>query len=70
MVYEATRDLPICDVEVETPLTKTVGRKIAGRKLAFVPILRAGLGMVDSVWYMVIAFLPSAVPSYDALYSA
>jgi uracil phosphoribosyltransferase len=64
MVYEATRDLPICDVEVETPLTKTVGRKIAGRKLAFVPILRAGLGMVDGA----VELVPSARVGHIGLY--
>ena len=47
MVYEATRDLPLCEVEVETPITVTKSSVLAGRKLAFVPILRAGLGMVD-----------------------
>ena len=47
--YEATRDLPLKDVEVETPLQKTVCRAIAGRKLAIVPILRAGLGMVEGL---------------------
>lgn len=64
MVYEATRDLPTCDVEVETPLTKTVGRKIAGRKLAFVPILRAGLGMVDGA----VELVPSARVGHIGLY--
>ena len=47
MCYEATRDLPTCEVDIETPITKMKSRVIAGRKLAFVPILRAGLGMVD-----------------------
>ena len=47
LCYEATRDLPLCEVEVETPITITKSKVIAGRKLAFVPILRAGLGMVD-----------------------
>jgi uracil phosphoribosyltransferase len=49
MVYEATRDLPTCEVDVTTPLTTTKSKMIAGRKLAFVPILRAGLGMVNGV---------------------
>ena len=49
MVYEATRDLPVCDVEIETPMTVTKSKVIAGRKLAFVPILRAGLGDRKSV---------------------
>lgn len=47
MCYEATRDLPLCEVEVETPITITKSKVIAGRKLAFVPILRAGIGMVE-----------------------
>ena len=47
LCYEATRDLPTCEVEVETPIAITHSRVIAGRKLAFVPILRAGIGMVD-----------------------
>lgn len=49
MCYEATRDLPLQEVEIETPMCKATTRVIAGRKLAFVPILRAGLGMVEGV---------------------
>lgn len=64
MVYEATRDLPTCEVEVETPIAKTVGRQIAGRKLAFVPILRAGLGMVDGA----VELVPSARVGHIGLY--
>lgn len=51
--YEATRDLPLEDVEVETPLERTVCKEIAGRKLAIVPILRAGLGMVEGMLELV-----------------
>ncbi len=47
--YEATRDLPLEDITVETPLMETTCRTIAGRKLAIVPILRAGLGMVEGM---------------------
>ena len=47
MVYEATRDLPVEEVAVETPITTAKSKVIAGRKLAFVPIPRAGLGMVE-----------------------
>lgn len=47
--YEATRHLPLADVEVETPIQKTVCKAIKGKKLAIVPILRAGLGMVDGM---------------------
>ncbi len=47
--YEATRDLPLADVQIETPICPTTARCVAGRKLAIIPILRAGLGMVDGV---------------------
>lgn len=53
MVYEVTRDLPTTDVEIETPLGKTTQKMLAGKKLGIVPILRAGLGMVDGVLRMV-----------------
>ncbi len=49
MCYEATRDLPLEEVEVETPVAKATVKRIAGKKLAIVPILRAGLGMVDGM---------------------
>ena len=49
MCYEATRDLPLEDVEIETPICKTTAKHISGKKLAVVPILRAGLGMVDAI---------------------
>ena len=45
MCYEATRDLPLVEVEIETPLAIAKSKVIAGRKLAFIPILRAGLGI-------------------------
>ena len=51
--YEATRELPLQDVEIETPICKTVAKEIAGKKLAIVPILRAGLGMVEGVQTLV-----------------
>ena len=60
MCYEATRDIPLKEVEVETPLAIAKTKVIAGKKLAFVPILRAGLGMVDGV----LALLPSARVGY------
>ena len=47
--YEATRDLELADVEIETPICKTTAKELKGKKLAVVPILRAGLGMVDGV---------------------
>ena len=49
MCYEATRDLPLEDVEIETPVAKATVKRIAGKKLAIVPILSAGLGMVDGM---------------------
>ena len=49
MAYDVTRDLPTEAVEVETPLETMVGHQVSGRKLALVPILRAGLGMVDGI---------------------
>ena len=64
MTYEATRDLPVIDVEVETPVAKTVCKELAGKKLAIVPILRAGLGMVDGVLQIV----PSAKVGHIGLY--
>ena len=54
--YEALRDLPLEDVEVETPLEVTTGKKIAGKKIAVIPSLRAGLGMVDGI----LTLVPSA----------
>ena len=53
MCYEATRDLPLKEIEIETPITVTKANIISGRKLAFVPILRAGLGMCDGMLQLV-----------------
>ena len=53
MVYEVTRDLPTVEVEIETPICKTTQKMLAGKKLGIVPILRAGLGMVDGIMNMV-----------------
>lgn len=53
MGYEVTRDLPLEDMEIETPLEKMTGKVISGKKLAIVPILRAGLGMVDGLLELV-----------------
>lgn len=64
MVYEATRDLPTCEVEVQTPITTARCKVLAGRKLAFVPILRAGLGMVDGGLELV----PSARVGHIGMY--
>ena len=49
MGYEVTRDIPLEDVEIETPICKTTAKRVSGRKLAIVPILRAGIGMVDGM---------------------
>lgn len=51
--YEATRDLPLEDAPVETPICATVGKRLAGRRLAVLPILRAGLGMVEGLLELV-----------------
>lgn len=53
MGYELTRDLPLEDIEIETPLTKMTAKTVSGKKLAIVPILRAGLGMVDGLQSLV-----------------
>lgn len=62
--YEATRDLKLKDVEIETPICKTTVKELAGKKLAVVPILRAGLGMVDGVLQLV----PAAKVGHIGLY--
>ena len=49
MCYEVTRDLPLEEVDIQTPVAKTKGKMLAGKKLAVIPILRAGLGMVDGI---------------------
>ena len=64
MCYEATRDLPLQEVHIETPMGEATTKVIAGRKLAFVPILRAGLGMVEGVLEMV----PAAKVGHIGLY--
>lgn len=64
MGYEITRDLPLEDCEVETPLVKTTQKRLAGKKLAIVPILRAGLGMVDGI----INLIPSARIGHIGMY--
>jgi len=64
MAYEVTKDLPTEEVEVETPLETTTGRQVAGKKLTLVPILRAGLGMVDGIAQLI----PSARVGHIGLY--
>ncbi len=64
MGYEALRDLPLQDVQVETPIETCMTPMIAGKKLAVVPILRAGLGMVNGI----LALVPSAKVGHIGLY--
>ena len=64
MGYEVTRDLPLEDVEIETPLCRMTAHKVSGRKLAIVPILRAGLGMVEGLR----ALVPVAKVGHIGLY--
>jgi uracil phosphoribosyltransferase len=64
MAYEATADLALADVSVETPLERMVGRQVSGKKLTLVPILRAGLGMVEGILRLV----PSARVGHIGLY--
>lgn len=64
MGYEITRDLPLADKKIVTPICETTGKEIAGKKLAIVPILRAGLGMVDGL----LSLLPVARVGHIGLY--
>ena len=64
MCYEATRDLKLQDVKIETPICKMVGKELSGKKLAVVPILRAGLGMVDGM----LSMIPAAKVGHIGLY--
>ena len=64
MGYEATKDLPLEDVEIETPLEKTVAQMVSGKKLTLVPILRAGLGMVEGM----LRLMPSVRVGHIGLY--
>ena len=64
MCYEATRDLKLEEVEIETPITKMTAKELAGKKLAVVPILRAGLGMVEGM----LAMIPAAKVGHIGLF--
>ncbi len=64
MAYEVTRELPLEEIEIETPITKCKSKIISGKKLGIVPILRAGLGMVDG-W---LALVPTAKVGHIGLY--
>ncbi|MBM6040942.1 uracil phosphoribosyltransferase [Staphylococcus sp. FR041] len=64
MAYEVTRDLELQDVEIQTPVTKMTAKRLAGKKLAIVPILRAGLGITDGV----LSLVPAARVGHIGLY--
>ena len=64
MCYEATRDLPLEEVEIETPVAKAKVKRIYGKKLAIIPILRAGLGMVDGM----VSMMPNAKVGHIGLF--
>ena len=64
MCYEATRDLPLKEVEIETPIATSRFKALAGKKLAIVPVLRAGLGMVDGI----LTLIPSVKVGHIGLY--
>jgi len=64
MCYEATRNLSLEEIKVQTPVAKTTGYALAGKKLAIVPILRAGLGMVDGI----LALIPAAKVGHVGLF--
>ena len=64
MCYEATRDLKLQDVTIKTPICEMVGKELTGKKLAVVPILRAGLGMVDGM----LSLIPAAKVGHIGLY--
>ncbi len=64
MCYEATRDLKLADIEIETPICKTTVKELKGKKMAVVPILRAGLGMVDGM----LSIIPAAKVGHIGLY--
>lgn len=64
MAYEVTRDLPLEDTEIETPICKTMTKTLSGKKIGVVPILRAGLGMVDGI----LKLIPAAKVGHIGVY--
>ena len=64
MCYEATRDLELSDTEIDTPICKATVKELKGKKMAIVPILRAGLGMVDGM----VSLIPAAKVGHIGLY--
>ncbi|NLZ37968.1 MAG: uracil phosphoribosyltransferase [Clostridiales bacterium] len=64
MGYELTRDLPLTDIEIETPMCRMTGKEISGKKIAIIPVLRAGLGMVEGL----LSLVPVAKVGHIGLY--
>lgn len=64
MAFEATRDLPLDEIEIETPVAKTKSNVLSGKKIGVVPILRAGMGMVDGI----LKLIPTAKVGHIGLY--
>ncbi|NWN97935.1 MAG: uracil phosphoribosyltransferase [Bacillus sp. (in: Bacteria)] len=64
MAFEATRDLPLDEIEIETPVAKTKAKVLSGKKLGIIPILRAGMGMVDGI----LKLIPAAKVGHVGLY--
>ncbi|HIY56939.1 MAG TPA: uracil phosphoribosyltransferase [Enterococcus faecalis] len=64
MAYEISRDMPLEDVEIETPITKSTQKTLSGKKVAIIPILRAGLGMVDGI----LELIPAAKVGHVGMY--
>lgn len=64
MAYEVSRDMPLEDIEIETPMTTTTQKTLTGKKVAIIPILRAGLGMVDGI----LELIPAAKVGHIGLY--
>ena len=64
MAYEVTRDMPLEDIEIETPLVKTTQKTLSGKKVAIIPILRAGIGMVDGF----LSLVPAAKVGHIGMY--
>lgn len=64
MAFEVSRDMPLEDIEIETPITKTTQKTLTGKKVAIIPILRAGLGMVDGM----LELIPAAKVGHIGMY--
>ena len=64
MAFEITRDMPLEEIEIETPVSKMKSRVLSGKKIGLVPILRAGIGMVDGV----LKLIPAAKVGHVGLY--